>query len=101
MEEIQIKKNTISVCENLKELGMTKSEIFSFVQSFLYKLPNSLDPLNKDFIPILPIFVTPIDAYTYPFEMLKDWSDTRRTAYAIRLYAQLQYMLLTNNLDID
>ena len=101
MNEIQIRKNILENYKAIKEAGMTKEEIFSFIQTFLCNLPESLDPLSEEFIPILPIFVTPIDADTYPFEMLKEWSDTRRTAYAVRLYAQLQYMLITKDTTIN
>lgn len=112
MFEIQT-MNQLKRCINalgIKE--MNEYEILSFIQTFFFNLPNSIDPLSNDFIPVFPAFKIPEDwreknctsaiNSCIPLstaDKLKEYNDTNRIAYAIRIYAELQYKLLMNDGD--
>lgn len=82
---------------------VTVERICVMIKAFADKLPASIDPLNKLFVPANLLNAIPKDraeygAFRYEeeslFERLRSWSDTRKSAYGIQLCYLLQQLLI-------
>lgn len=80
--------------------------ICSSVLSFVKKLPCSIDPMNKDFVPGFLFNIIPNDSQNYSafqhsnyetlFSIMKNWRDSRKAAYSIQICLMLQLMLIND-----
>lgn len=80
--------------------------ICSSVLSFVKKLPYSIDPMNKDFVPGFLFNIIPNDSQNYSafqhsnyetlFSIMKNWRDSRKAAYSIQICLMLQLMLIND-----
>ena len=100
MNNIKIKDSYL----NIEEKEISRELIFNSVYSFVAKLPYSMDPYSKDYMPCdlynhIPstgsILKYPSSSIEYSslFMEMKTWVDTRKSAYVIQLCYIFQLML--------
>ncbi len=78
--------------------------VCSTIKFFVDNLPFSIDPLSTKFVPAILLNAVPLDTdnhYGFEgvenptlFKKLKEWNDTKKSAYSIQLCALLQEMLI-------
>lgn len=83
---------------------ITTEMICSTISAFAENLPYSMDPLSTKFVHSILLNVIPNDADNYwcfkgsedptLFKELKNWNDTRKSAYSLMICSLLQNMLL-------
>lgn len=89
---------------------VTLATICSVVEAFVNNLPYSIDPLSTRFVPVDVLNAIPKDRenhwdfkYGEPmsmFDKLKEWGDTRKSAYSIQLCFLLQALLVNKDAKI-
>ena len=96
---------------NEKENDITIAMICSVVEAFVRGLPYSIDPLSTRFVPVDILNAIPKDRESHwefknddkemsLFDKLKEWGDTRKTAYSIQLCFLLQALLINKDAKI-
>lgn len=101
-----VKNQSVIMIDNDISVDLICSSVLSFVK----KLPYSIDPMSKDFVPGFLFNVIPNDSQNYSafqqhnyetlFSIMKNWRDSRKAAYSIQICLMLQLML-TNDKKIS
>lgn len=106
--------NNIKINNNyltIKDEEISRELIFNSVYSFVSKLPYSMDPYSKDYMPgdlynhvpsIGSVLKNPSSDFEYSslFMEMKTWVDTRKSSYVIQLCYIFQLML-TYDVKLD
>lgn len=107
----ELQERVLKIQEKKDNNDITVELISSMTLIFAENLPHSIDPLSNKFVPSMLYNVIPKDAKDYwcfkyeefptLFKVLKEWGDTRKTAYSLMVCGILQNMLLGGNCELS